>query len=295
MKTNMQSSPREGTLRVENAEIYYREVGEGRPLIILHGGPDFDHNYLLPEMDRLADSLRVVYYDQRGRGKSGGSVRPEEITMESEIEDLERLRRHLGLESMAILGHSWGGLLAMEYATRHADRLSHLILLNTAPASREDYLLFQRERAKNTPDDIARMAEMRETAPYQTGDREADEAYYRVHFRAAIRRPEHLENLVSRLRANVTPEGILRSRRIEDKLMEQTWLVDGYDLIPKLEGFPVPTLIIHGDQDFCPAECAFHIAAAIPEARFGLLKGCGHFSYIDCPDQVFGEIRRFVM
>jgi len=61
----------------------------GALIVVLHGGPDFDHTYLLPDMDRLADSFRLIYYDQRGRGKSGDGVRAEDVTLASGIEDLD--------------------------------------------------------------------------------------------------------------------------------------------------------------------------------------------------------------
>src|SRR4030095_12915475 len=132
----------EGYAPVSGAELYFREVGRGSPIVILHGGPDFNHNYLLPDMDRLADAFRLIYYDQRGRGKSSPGVAPEDVTIESEIDDLDRLRQYFGLNAISVLGHSWGGLLAMEYATRHSDRVSHLILLSTAPASHADLVRF---------------------------------------------------------------------------------------------------------------------------------------------------------
>src|SRR5690242_13951857 len=144
----------EGYISVENAELYYREVGQGQPIILLHGGPDFDHTYLLPDLDRLSDSYRLIYYDQRERGKSARDVQPEDVTLESEVEDLDRVRKFFGLESVALLGHSWGGVLALEYTTRHPTRVSHLIILNTAPVSHEDYLLLRKSRREKTPADI---------------------------------------------------------------------------------------------------------------------------------------------
>jgi len=136
----------EGTIPVENSGLYYREKGEGQPVIVLHGEPSFDHNYLLPDMDRLTTypSLRFIYYDQRGRGRSASNVEPERVSMESEVQDLESLRKYFRLDLIALLGHSWGGLLAMEYAIRFPDRVSHLVLLNTAPASHDDWLLTEK-------------------------------------------------------------------------------------------------------------------------------------------------------
>jgi len=254
--------------------------------MILHGGPDFDHSYLLPDMDNLADSFRLIYYDQRGRGKSADNVQPEDVTIQSEMEDLEAVREHFGLESMAVLGHSWGGMLAMEYAIRHPQRVSHLILMNTAPASREDYLLFRQERLDKSAADMEQLKEMASTAGYEQGDPDTLADYYRIHYRATIRPPEDLERVVQTLRSSFTKESILKGRAIEDRLMEETWLSEGYDLLPELKQLNMPTLIIHGDYDFVPVECALHVAEAIPKARFVLLKDCGHFSYLECPDRV---------
>ena len=68
------------TLNRGPAELYYREIGRGVPVIVLHGGPHFDHRYLLPDMDRLSDSYRLIYYDQRGHGASESRVKPEDVT-----------------------------------------------------------------------------------------------------------------------------------------------------------------------------------------------------------------------
>lgn len=137
---------REGFVPVDGAAIYFRDVGRGRPIIVLHGGPDFSHTYLLPDLDLLSDSFHLIYYDQRGRGSSAAGVRAEDVTIESEMEDLDGVRRFFRLESVAVLGHSWGGLLALEYALRHPLRVSHLILLNPAPASHDDLMLLKEER-----------------------------------------------------------------------------------------------------------------------------------------------------
>jgi len=75
----------QGTNAVGGADLYTREIGQGPPVIVLHGGPDFDHTYLLPEMDRLTDLFHLFYYDQRGRGRSAEGVKPGDVTLESEI------------------------------------------------------------------------------------------------------------------------------------------------------------------------------------------------------------------
>src|SRR6266481_3536103 len=89
--TERTAAPHEARIPVGNADLYSREIGQGQPIIVLHGGPDFDHSYFLPEMDRLSDSFRLIYYDQRGRGKSADRVQPEDVTLASDIADLEEV------------------------------------------------------------------------------------------------------------------------------------------------------------------------------------------------------------
>jgi len=212
----------EGTVPAGDAELFFRETGNGQPIVVLHGGPDFDHTYLLPELDRLSDAYRLIYYDQRGRGRSTKGVQPEDFTIQSDVEDLERLRVYFQLETVALLGHSWGGILALEYALRHPERVSHLILLNPAPASAQDYMLLRQDRIERSGDDLEKLKALRSDTRYQEGNLDAVAAYYRIHFRAALRKPEHLEAIIERLRASFTKEGIILARRIEDRLMEET-------------------------------------------------------------------------
>jgi proline iminopeptidase len=282
--TEAPRAPSEGHV-LTDARLYYRTVGDGPPIIVLHGGPDFDHNYLLPEMDRLADSSRLIYYDQRGRGRSAGEVEPHEVSIGSEIEDLDSLRRYFGLDSIAVLGHSWGAVLAMEYATRRPHRVSHLILVNTAPASAADNLAFRRHLLRTRPaGDVERMQALASSARYQAGDLEVEAEYYRIHYRVALRQPEHIESVIGRLRTYFTEDSELTARAIEQRLYDETWSSDGYDLIPKLRALDIPTLVLHGADDFVPPALAAHIAQAMPRGRLGVLQECGHFAYLESPD-----------
>src|SRR3954462_3523120 len=83
---------RERRVAIGKGTLWAREIGQGPPIVVLHGGPDFDTRYLLPGMDRLADSYRLVYYDQRGRGKSADGWQPEDVTIDSKMTDLDRVR-----------------------------------------------------------------------------------------------------------------------------------------------------------------------------------------------------------
>lgn len=275
-----------------STDLFCRTVGDGPPVVVLHGGPDFDHSYLLPELNRLADSARLVYYDQRGRGRSPGE--PSEIGIASEVEDVDGVRREYGLDSVALLGHSWGGLLAMEYAVRHPDRVAHLILANTAPASAADWRALREHLLRvRAPEDVERMEEIARSAPFRAGELEAEAEYYRLHFRVAVRDPEVVERVVARLRTHFTPERVLAARAIEERLYHDTWRIEGYDLVPRLARLNIPTLVLHGQHDLIPVALANRIAEALPHGRLVVLD-CGHFAYLEEPTAFAAHVAAFL-
>jgi proline iminopeptidase len=220
-------------------------------------------------------------------------VQPDEVSLASEIDDLNRLRGSLELDAVALLGHSWGGLLAMEYATRHPDRVSHLILMNSIVASHADRMLFRDAYLQRLGSQYEQMQALTATPAYERGDPDTVAAYYRIHYSAALAHLDQLGPLVNRLRAVFTPENILRGRAIEDRLLSEPLGLSGYTLLPQLTELRIPTLILHGEEDLVPVAYAARIAGAIPGARLVVLPDCGHFSYIEAPDAVHSEMMRF--
>jgi len=283
------SGPTEIRIPVGRASLYGRVMGRGRALIVIHGGPDFDHAYLLPELDQLADRHRLVYYDQRGRGRSAEHVRPDEVTLASEMDDLDRVRRHVRLDAPVLLGHSWGSVLALEYALRHPTAVSHLVLMNPAPASASQLTALHQAYLAQLGSDMERQREITASSAYEEGDPEAVTARYRIHFRFALRRPEDHGKLMARMSARFHAQGkdgIVKARAIEQRLYDDTWQVPGYDLLPKLRSLRIPTLVIVGQQDFIPSEIATQIARAIPAAALVTIENCGHFAYLECGAEV---------
>lgn len=287
------ATPRESRIPVGNAELYSREVGHGTAIIVLHGGPDFDHSYLLPELDRLSDSYHLIYYDQRGRGRSADGVKPEDVTLGSDIADIEKVRQYYHLDSVVLLGHSWGTVLALEYALRYPGRVSHMILMNPAPASEADYKQLRNDWLEKRAADMERRKAIADTVAYKEANPEAVVAYYRIHFKPALARPADYEKLITRMQASFIRQGnagIIKARAVESRLMTETWSLSGYDLLPRLKTVSIPTLVIYGDHDFIPAATAEHITQALPNARMVTLKDCGHFTYLECPVAVREQI-----
>src|SRR5260370_2561905 len=124
----------ETTVEVNGVRLYTRRVGDGTPVVVLHGGPGAHHDYLLPQYDRLPQGRALVYYDQRGGGRSP-VPRETLVGWREHVADLEALRRGWGLSRVTLLGYSWGGLLALLYALEHPERIEQLALVSTAPVT----------------------------------------------------------------------------------------------------------------------------------------------------------------
>jgi proline iminopeptidase len=276
----------EGYVPVPAGPLFVRQVGQGPPIVVLHGGPDFDHTYLLPDLDRLADGYRLVYYDQRGRGRSPGQV--ESVSLASELADLDALRAHLGLEQIALLGHSWGGLLAAAYALRCPERVSRLILLNTAPLSHLG-IVRVREEIDHRTAPLERLHALRASPLYAAGDPATVAAFYRLRFSTTIKRPADLDKLDLGY-SRCTSQDILRAWAIEARLYQETYLREDFDLLPQLRRLKLPSLVLHGDHDFIPLPIAREIADAIPNSCLVVVSDCGHFSYFEQP----GAVRRAI-
>ena len=296
-ETGQSGKAQETRVPVADGSLYARTIGRGPPTIVLHGGPDFDHAYLLPDLDRLADVLRLTYYDQRGRGRSADNVQPQRVTLSSDIEDVETVRRHFGLDAPVILAHSWGTVLALEYAVRHPTHASHLVLMNPAPASAQDFVLLRKAYVHEIGAQMDRQREIMASDAYKQGDPEAVAARYRIHFAHALKRRDDYERLMTIMKAQFIRQGsggIIKARAVEDQLMQQTWQDAAYDLLPRLSTVTVPTLVIAGDHDFIPVEIAEHVAQALPNAKLVTMKDCGHFAYLECPEAVHRIVEDFL-
>ena len=121
---------------VRGVSLFERRVGEGTPVVVLHGGPGADHAYLRPGFDAIASGRTLIYYEQRGGGESPVS-RETPVGWKEQVADLDALRELWGMDSLTLAGYSWGGLLAILYAVHHPDRVSRLALVSPAPAWRE--------------------------------------------------------------------------------------------------------------------------------------------------------------
>jgi proline iminopeptidase len=139
---------------INGTELYYEVIGQGRPILFMHGGLGLDHTYFRPWLDPLADQYQLIFYDHSGNGRSPRSSF-EGVTHATWADEADGLRAHLGLDKVILFGQSYGGFLAMEYALRHQDRLDGLVLLSTAPALDYFDVIIANAQKRGTPEQVA--------------------------------------------------------------------------------------------------------------------------------------------
>lgn len=256
-------------------------------LLVIHGGPGAHHDYLLPQMLHLAKLYNVVFYDQRGGGKSK-SDEHEHVTWKTHIMDMHAIVRELGIAAPSIIGYSFGGLLALLYcieAQKHESMQlpSRLALLESAPVKIDYRRQFETEFARRQ--NGLQVRRMREELA-ESGLRDSDPAAYRQRaFELAVA-PYFSDPAKAR---NLTPF------RVTGRVQQSVWesLGPDYDLLPDLKPMGFPTLFVHGRDDPIPVASSREAASAMA-AELVLLDDCGHVPYVEQPGQLFSALDRFL-
>jgi proline iminopeptidase len=258
--------------------LFTVRVGTGPVVFVLHGGPGASHDYLRPQMDGVAEGRELVYYDQRGAGRSrdlppGG--------WREHVADLDGLREAITPGRPATLvGYSWGGLLALLYALEHPDRVARLCLVAPAPpvhTYREEMAQAMRARAA-TPGVRA----LEERAEALRGE---PEAYRRARFAVAVA-PYFFDPAQA---PALTPFRV--QQRAEQAVLGS---LGTFDLRPRLPGLAVPLLIVQGVDDVIPIRYARETARLVPGARLVEIAACGHVPYVEQPAALFAATRPFL-
>jgi proline iminopeptidase len=260
------------SVRVPGAELFVRRVGSGRPAVVLHGGPGADHEYLRPGFDALAEGRELIYYDQRGGGRSP-VPRTVPVGWTEQVADLEALRQHWEIEQLTIVGYSWGGLLALLYALEHPGRVGRLALVSPAPTWREARERFEAVFSHRNLDP-AFQEERR--ALRESGLRERDPAAFQQRIFELSVAPYFFDP--SRAR-DLTPF------RVVGRTQDEVWRSLGnYDLRPRLPQLAgIPALVLHGEADPIPIDAA-RTAAELLGAEFHPVPRCGHVPYVEAFD-----------
>jgi proline iminopeptidase len=273
------------TMSIRDVHLFVEVVGRGYPLALMHGGPGGDHWTMLP-FRQLADRFTLVFYDHRCNGRSVGAP-VTSMTWENLTADADALRQRLGFEKWAVLGHSFGGKVALEYALRYPDSLSHLILLDAGGDSYWDQ--------ENAPELLAKRGFSR---------RKVELA--RRWFNGQIAPWEFFPTLM-RLGGAYDPHTsfwsavrmMFAERRTKARPQAEIFgfgqLTKGWTVMDRLDEIRVPTLVMAGRDDFVfPPEHQGQLAAGIPNARLEIIEHAGHNPHNEQTAEVMEAVRNFI-
>lgn len=278
-------------LKIRDVSLFVQTIGEGYPLLLMHGGPGLDHTSLLP-LRALSDQFTLIYYDHRCNGRSEGAA-VESMTWENLTADAEALRERLDYDTWAVLGHSFGGNVALEYALRYPSSLSHLILMDTCGEARwaqenAPALLAKRGYSATTVETARRFyngqltpSEVLPSALQLIG------AY--VHRPSFLYHPKIMALLI---KLGLGPP---QKMRPEALIFGCSRLIPGWTVMERLSEITAPTLVLAGRDDFLfPPEHQAILADRIPNARLEIIECAGHNPQMERSEQVSGIIRRFI-
>jgi proline iminopeptidase len=268
--------------------LYWAKYGQSRArkLIVLHGGPGADHCYLLPQMLHLGERYDLIFYDQRGGGRSKSDPRVA-VTWQTHVEDLGALVGEFSLEPLSIVGYSWGAMLALLYTVEqrrnpHLVPPARLALINPAPLTREYRAQFEAEfaRRQQSPE-IKRLRE--ELA--ESGLRERDPQAYRQ---------RAFELSVAGYFSDPRNARDLTPFRVVGRVQQSVWESLGdFELISALQGVRMPSIVIHGRDDPIPLASSVEASRAL-ETDLVVLDDCGHVPYVEQPARLFAALDKFL-
>ena len=261
---------------VNGTELFYRSLGTGRPLLLMHGGLGMDHSYFHPWLDPLADVFELVSYDHRCNGRSG---RPpiDTLTFPQLCADAAALASALGFAQTAVLGHSSGGFIALEYALRYPGRVSHLILVGTAAAF--DY-------GAQIAENALRKGATRQMLEIFAGPPPADDAATKRAFETLM--PLYFHTWDPELAGHALG-GV---RWDANAYASNERLFATYNALPHLAELRMPVLIVTGDDDFiCPPSQAARMHAQLSDSTLEIMAECGHFPFVEQPEAFRALVR----
>ncbi|MEO8448251.1 MAG: alpha/beta fold hydrolase [Gemmatimonadota bacterium] len=266
---------------VRGITLFERRIGSGPETVVLHGGPGAHHDYLLPGFDALVPGRTLIYYDQRGGGRSP-VPREFPVGWQEHVADLDALRALWGFDRLSLAGYSWGGLLSVLYALEHPDRVASLALVSPAPIWRGGRDEFERRLAERNQAPEVQTAR-RETIEGGLRDRSPEE-YRRRMFELSVAGYFH----DWRMARNLTPF------RITGRTQQAVWdSLGDFDLRSRVAGLTISAVVVHGEDDPIPISTAEALAALL-QAPLTPIPDCGHVPYVEAPAAFFGALDPFL-
>ncbi len=286
-KSNVYSM-QEGFVDANGVMIYYKILGRGEPLMIVHGGPGASHDYFLPYLLPLARHNKVVFIDERGSGRSQKLEDRSGYTVENMVEDVELVRTSLNLGKINLLGHSYGGALAQAYALKYQRNLSHLILASTWSSTITMNQVLLRMKQNMAPELRERIDKMEAAGLFGHG-KDYEKNRYTAEYMIAAWGEGYFPYLYqNHPDPNYDPIGQGTSAW---DLYREMWgehgefVIDGnlksVEYTDRLASIKVPTLILVGDHDECDPSLSQVMHGKITGSKLTILPKAGHMTFVD--------------
>lgn len=272
-------------------KLHYKTYGYGSRILFLHDGPGLSQSYLMPQMaDILSQSNRTTFIDQRGSGQSYyKKIKDKAINMDIFVRDVEAVRRHLGYNKFVLIGHSWGALLAMQYACIAQEYLTAMILINPMPITSKGYKAFMDEHNKRILPIRTDLLEISTSESFLKGEHHTINQYYHKLFSKYCANPQD----ANKLSFDFLQKNGLDGFKV-DNIFSKTFFAHEYDFREELKKIQIPVLIIHSDYDPIPMWTAAEIKDAIPNSHLKIINDCGHFPHIEKTIELESIINEFL-
>ncbi|HKA35499.1 MAG TPA: proline iminopeptidase-family hydrolase [Thermoanaerobaculia bacterium] len=291
----------EGFVDANGVLIYYKSLGSGSPLLVVHGGPGASHDYFLPYLLPLARTHRVVFIDERGSGRSQKLEDAKLYTVENMADDVEAVRRALGLGKVALLGHSYGGVLAQAYAFKYPEGLSKLLLCSTFSSTKEMNKVFDRMKEK-MPKELRDRIDRAEKEGLFGHGRDYEKNKYTSDYAIAAWGEGYFPYLYQRRPdPNFDP---IAAGNIPWDLYREMWgshgeyVIDGNlvsaEYTDRLSSIRVPTLIAVGDHDECDPSLSRVMHDRIAGSKLVVFPQSGHMTFVDQPNMFVKAVDDFL-
>lgn len=275
-------------LPINGTSLFIREIGNGSPIIVVHGGPGLNHSYFIPHLNSLATKYRLIFYDQRACGNSSGNIDSTQMSLNLFVEDIEEIRKSLKLGKIALLAHSWGGLVAMNYASKYSKNISAFILSNSVSPQFGEFEKETNERLKlRIPaEDSVLRSDILKSADFKSGDLQVYTNLFKLSFKPSFYYSSSLKKMQL-----ILPDDFLTKRKA---LFFMTKELSAYDFYDNLKTISCPVLVIHGGYDGMPLELSQKIHKHIDRSRLIIIKNAGHFPFIDQPKKYSAIVGAFL-
>jgi proline iminopeptidase len=292
----------EGFVDANGVLIYYKVVGHGAPLMIVHGGPGASHDYFLPYLMTLARTNKIIFIDERGSGRSERLEDASKYTVENMVEDVEAVRQALNLGKISLMGHSYGGVLAQAYAFKYQKNLTHLILGSTFHSTSAMNAVLANEKQQMPTEKRERLEALERAGLFGNG-KSWEKGRYLTEYAELAWGDGYFPFLYQR-HPDPNYDPLAGNTTNSWDLYREMWgshgefVIDGnlksVEYADRLSSIHVPTLVICGDHDESDPSLSKTMHEKIAGSKLIIIPQAGHLVFVDQPNLYFKAIDDFV-